>query len=610
MWAPERKQVDVMLDGQFFELQRDHQGYFAGLVPAARTGSLYKYRLDAGDSFPDPASRYQPHGPHDFSQVVDPDSFSWTDANWRGADIRGQIVYEMHIGTFTAEGAWSSAIRELPALADLGITVLEVMPLSEFPGKFGWGYDGVYPYAPTRLYGAPDDFRRFVDESHKLGMAVILDVVYNHLGPDGNYFGQFSPHYFTSRHQTDWGQALNFYDEQSGPVREFFICNASYWISEYHLDGLRLDATQNIYDESKDHILSAITREVRKAAHGRATIVVSENEPQDVRMVQPLEQGGHGMDGLWNDDLHHTAMVRMTGRSEAYYTDYSGSVQEFISAAKYGYLYQGQWYDWQHQRRGSMTFGLPPWHFVNFLQNHDQVANSARGERAHHLTSPGVFKAMTALILLAPGTPMLFQGEEFAASSPFLFFADQDPRIAPLVRKGRREFLGQFRSLALPSMWRCFAPPDDPKTFEMCKLDHSERKRHREIYALHRDLIRLRKSEEAFQRQEYGAVDGAVLGPDTFVLRFFTASGDDRLLVVNFGRDLHLRPAPEPLLAPPADKEWDVAWSSEDPNYGGCGSPQLDTVENWRIPGQAAVVLKPVARVRTAFQMESFSVLP
>jgi maltooligosyltrehalose trehalohydrolase len=256
-----------------------------------------------------------------------------------------------------------------------------------------------------------------------------------------------------------------------------------------------------------------------------------------------------------------------------------------------------------------MTFGLPPSHFVNFLQNHDQIANSARGERAHKLTSPGIFKAMTALILLAPGTPMLFQGEEFAASSPFLFFADQDPQIAPLVRKGRREFLGQFRSLALPSMWTCFAPPDDPKTFEKCKLDHSERERHREIYALHRDLIRLRKSEEAFKRQEYGAVDGAVLGLDAFVLRFFTSSGDDRLLVVNFGPDLHLRPAPEPLLAPPHDKEWDVAWSSEDPKYGGCGSPQLDTVENWRIPGQAAVVLKPVARVRTAFDMASFSVM-
>ncbi len=353
-----------------------------------------------------------------------------------------------------------------------------------------------------------------------------------------------------------------------------------------------------------------------KQAGGRATIVVGENEPQDVKLIRPPEQGGYGLDALWNDDLHHSAMVRMTGRSEAYYTDYRGAPQEFISAAKYGYLYHGQWYNWQHQRRGTPGFGLPPHAFVNFTQNHDQIANSARGQRAHELTSPGLWKAMTALILLAPGTPMLFQGQEFASSSPFLYFADHNEEIAPLVRQGRRKFLAQFRSLALPAMWPCFAPPEERQTFERCKLDRAEREVHREARALHCDLIRLRRGEEAFQRQEHGAVDGAVLGPDAFVLRFFAASGDDRLLLVNFGNDLHYSPAPEPLLAPPEDKEWpqgmewDVQWSSEDPRYGGCGVPQADTVENWKIPGQAAVVLRPVKRTRTNFTIASFNPLP
>ena len=582
----------MLLDDRFYPLEPEQNGYYSGLVPAAGAGSLYKYRLDDGESYPDPASRFQPDGPHGFSKVVDPDSFRWSDASWRGATIRGQIIYEMHVGTFTPEGTWEAAIRELPALAAIGITVVEPMPVSEFPGKFGWGYDGVHPFAPTRLYGSPDDFRRFVDEAHRLGLAVILDVVYNHLGPDGNYFGHFSPYYFTKKHRTDWGQAINYYDEHSEPVREFVIANAGYWIREFHLDGLRLDATQDIHDGSRDHIVAALTRQVRKEANGRATIVVAENELQEVGLMRPEEQGGYGIDALWNDDFHHSAMVRMTGHCRAYYTDYGGKAQEFVSSAKYGFLFQGQWYKWQKKRRGTPTFGLPPSGFVTFTQNHDQIANSARGERAHWLTSPGIYRGMTALVLLGPGTPMLFQGQEFASSAPFLFFADHKPELAVLVKEGRREFLAQFRNLANPSMWAGFAPPEDRSTFERCKIDHSERERHAEEYALHRDLIRLRRSEKAFQRQEYGAVDGAVIGEDAFVLRYFVTDGDDRLLVVNFGSDLHLNPSPEPLLAPPEGKGWRVLWSSEDPRYGGDGILELDGIDNWHIPGQAAVVLK------------------
>ena len=600
--------MDVVIAGepaQFLPLSRDSEdGYFSGRVDAAQAGTLYKYRLDGADWYPDPASRFQPEGPHGYSEVIDPGTFAWTDQKWRGMKLENQVVYEMHIGTFTAEGTWRAAIAYLPYLAETGITLLEVMPVSEFPGRFGWGYDGVHPFAPTRLYGGTNDFREFVDKAHANGLGVILDVVYNHLGPDGNYFGAYSPYYFTAKHKTDWGEAINFDGEHCGPVREFFTANAGYWIKEYHLDGLRLDATQNIYDDSPDHILTAIGRAVRAAADGRDTIVIGENEEQCVKLIRPIEKGGYGLDGLWNDDLHHTAMVRLTGHNEAYYTDYRGTPQEFVSAAKYGYLYQGQWYKWQNQRRGSASFGCPPGAFVNFLQNHDQIANSARGQRAHMLTAPGIHKAVTAYILLTPGTPMLFQGEEFASSAPFLYFADQGPEVAQLIKEGRRKFLGQFRSLGDAEMWSCFADPGDPQTFERCKLDHAERERgsHREVHELIRDVLKLKREDPVLSKPRPGSMDGAVLSTDAFVLRYFGES-DDRLVIVNFGVDLHLNPAPEPLLAPPEGKEWDIILSTEGPRYGGCGVPPADTVENWIVPGQATLVLKPVDRQRTAVDL-------
>ena len=321
------------------------------------------------------------------------------------------------------------------------------MPVADFPGRFGWGYDGVNLFAPTRLYGRPDDFRQFVDQAHANGLAVILDVVYNHIGPDGNYLAAFSDAYFTDRYLNEWGEAINFDGPDAGPSREFFIANAGYWIDEYHLDGLRLDATQQMFDSSPTHILTEIGQRVREMARGRATIISSENEPQETKIVRPVEQGGYGLDALWNDDFHHSAMVALTGRNEAYYTDYHGTPQELISAVKYGYLYQGQHYSWQKQRRGTPALDLAPSVFVSFIQNHDQVANTARGERVHTQTSPGRYRAMTALMLLAPATPMLFQGQEIAASAPFLYFCDHDPELASMVKAGRTEFLRQFPSI-------------------------------------------------------------------------------------------------------------------------------------------------------------------
>ena len=597
VWAPGRREVEVVFEGSSTDrlrLSPEPDGYFSGLSVETRPGALYRFRLDGGKTlYPDPASRFQPQGPHGPSQVVDPDAFNWSDRDWPGISPEHQVLYEMHLGTFTPEGTWDAAAQKLPHLVETGITCLEVMPVADFPGRFGWGYDGVDHFAPTRLYGTPDDFRRFIDRAHELGLGVILDVVYNHFGPDGNYMKEFSPDYFSTRHKTDWGEAINFDGKNSGPVREFFIANARHWIEEYHLDGFRFDATQNIYDDSRDHILAAITREARKAAGRRRVYLIAENEPQDTRIVRPQELGGYGMDGLWNDDFHHSAIVRLSGHNEAYYSDYLGNPQEFISACRWGYLYQGQYYRHQKKRRGTPALDLPPTAFVHFTENHDQVANFPHGHRTRALSGPGIYRAMTALMLLSPQTPMLFQGQEFGASSPFLFFADHHEELAKLVKKGRGEFLCQFPSVARPEMTLCLPDPGDASTFERCRLDWSERDRNAGIWQMHRDLLKLRREDPVFRLPQRGKIEGAVLGRDAFVLRYFGNEGDDRLLVVNFGIDLELTPAPEPMLAPPLEKRWDILWSSEDPKYGGCGTVPLESDEGWRLPGHAAVVLQP-----------------
>jgi maltooligosyltrehalose trehalohydrolase len=596
VWAPGRRTVTVELQTDSatrIALLPEPGGYFSGFAWDASAGMRYRLQLDDGEPLPDPASRFQPEGPHGPSQLVDSSSFAWTDENWKGKTIEGQVLYELHVGTFTPEGTWEAARRELPELQATGITVIEVMPVADFAGQFGWGYDGVGLFAPVALYGGPDDFRRFVDEAHGLNIGVILDVVYNHFGPDGNYLKEFSPDYFSSRYTTDWGEALNFDGTNCASVREFVLTNAAYWIEEFHLDGLRLDATQQIFDNSAEHILKAIVLRVRTAARGRATIIVAENEPQQSQLARPIEQDGFGIDALWNDDFHHSATVAFSGHNEAYFTDYRGTPQEFISAAKYGFLFQGQRYKWQKQRRGTPAFGLIPSQFVTFIQNHDQIANSGRGLRVSALTTPGRHRALTALLLLLPGTPMLFQGQEFAAATPFFYFADQSDELAKLVQKGRAQFLAQFRTLKSVEMSHVFADPGSIQTFQNSKLDFKDRQRNAPFYSMVKELIALRVRDQAFRVQVPGSVDGAVLAGESFVLRFFAAGKDDRLLMVNLGLDLEFDSVPEPLLAPPEGCHWTTRWSSEDPRFGGSGTYPLETDQNWRVPGHAAVVLQP-----------------
>lgn len=599
VWAPKSREAAILIDNRSFELESEEDGYFSGLVSEAQAGTRYKIQLDNG-AFPDPVSRFQPEGPHGHSQVIDPSVFRWGDQAWKGADRRGQIIYELHVGTFTPEGTWAAAASQLSELAELGVTMLEIMPLADFPGEFGWGYDGVCMFAPTRLYGKPDDVRAFINGAHALGISVILDVVYNHFGPDGNYIREFSEDYFSRKYKNEWGDPINFDDANSGPVREFFVTNARYWIEEFHFDGLRLDATQQIFDESQRHILTEIVAAVREGSHRRGSYVVGENESQHTHLMRPVEQGGYGLDALWNDDFHHSAVVALTGRNEAYYTDHLGKPQEFISAAKYGYLFQGQWYKWQRHARGSPALDLPPEQFVTFIENHDQVANSLRGQRIQELTTPGRLKAMTALLLLGPATPMLFQGQEFAASSPFLFFADHNAELNRLVARGRREFLEQFSSIASSECREIIANPGDAATFRCCKLDFRERERHAGMYQLHKDLIRLRREAAPIRDATRGSYDGAVLGEEAFLLRFFGTKADDRLLLINLGRDLQLNPAPEPLLACTAGADWEVEWSSEHLKYGGGGTPEIEDRENWHIPGHAAILLKPGKRKERA----------
>jgi maltooligosyltrehalose trehalohydrolase len=467
------------------------------------------------------------------------------------------------------------------------------MPVNEFNGPFGWGYDGVNLYAPTHLYGTPDALRHFIDRAHALGLGVILDVVYNHFGPSGNFIARFSPHYTSTRYENEWGEAINFDGEHSGPVREFFAANAAYWIAEFHFDGLRLDATQCLFDASPVHIVAEIAQRARAAAPGRSIYLCAENEPQHAGLARSIEDGGCGMDALWNDDFHHSAVVAATGACDAYYTETRGTPQELVSAVKWGFLYQGQYYAWQKKRRGHPAFDLPASAFITFLQNHDQVANSARGLRLHELTSPGRLRALTGLLLLAPGTPLLFMGQEFAASAPFLYFAAHGEELDPLVRKGRQEFLTQFPNIASADGGKLVASPAEEETYRRCKLDHAERERNAPIVRLHRDLLRLRREDAVFRQQDSRSLHGAVLGPEAFLLRFFGPRGDDRLLLVNLGATLPLLPMPEPLLAPPPGCRWKLLWHSEHPDYGGCGMAEPDGEHSWRLPAHALAVLVP-----------------
>jgi len=571
VWAPTHPRVTLVLEDREVPLNADGE-YHTGFAPDVAVGARYRFRV--GDQLlPDPASRFQPEGPLGPSVLVDPAAFRWTDGAWRGIPAARHVLYELHVGTFTPAGTYAAAAEHLPFLADVGITTLELMPLHECAGRYNWGYDGVNLFAPGHHHGTPDDLRRFVDRAHACGLAVILDVVYNHFGPAGNTMFTWSPRYKHTR-QTDWGEALDF---ASPGTRELVVENAAYWIREFHLDGLRLDATQAIQDDSPEHVIVALARAARAAAGDRTIFLVGENEPQDSSLLDG------GLDALWNDDFHHTARVALTGLVEGYLHDYRGTPQELISAVERGFLYQGQLYPWQHSPRGTPTRGIARNRFVHFLENHDQVANLGFGERLADVADPATIRAMTALLLLSPELPMLFQGQETGARQRWHFFVDHEEALHAPIRTGRARFCAQFPRLATPEAQAALVDPCSEATFRRCILDPGDRRLDHPVVALHRDLLRLRREAPAGDD-----VAGAVLAERTFALRF-----GDRLLLVNLGATFAQAVVPEPLLAPPPGTGWHVAWSSEDPRYGGHGTPPPFDRVRLALPARSAVLFVP-----------------
>ena len=470
VWAPAAKSVTLRLTNehgaQDWPMQSADDGLFI-LQTQAQAGDRYFYIVDQNKPVPDPVSRLLPEGVHGRTEIVDPEKFKWTDLGFRGLPLCEYVIYELHVGTFTAEGTFDAAIAMLPYLKKLGITVIEIMPVAAFPGIRNWGYDGVSPYAVQSSYGGPEGLKRLVNAAHAIGLGVILDVVYNHLGNEGNYLRFFGP-YFTGKHKTPWGEAINYDQPGSEGVRRYFLENALYWIREYHFDGLRLDAVQTIYDDSPQHILAEISENVSLLAQAvdRTVCVIAETDENDARLVQPLKSGGYGLDAIWSDDFHHAVHSFLTGERKGYYQDF-GRPEQIAQALRSGFVYQGEPFQfWGGQPRGTSSAGMPAPAHVICLQNHDQVGNRARGERLTELIPFGARMLTAALLLLSPETPLLFMGQEFDETNPFLFFTDYgDPALQAAVSKGRRQEFKDFdfATEEIPD-------PQDRATFQRSKL--------------------------------------------------------------------------------------------------------------------------------------------
>ena len=492
VWAPRPRQVELCLGTRRVAMEPDPSGWWRASVPDAGPGTRYGFSLDGGPVRPDPRSAFQPDGVDGPSEVVDHGAFSWTDARWRGVPLRGAVLYELHVGTFTPEGTFDAVIGRLDHLAELGVDAVELMPVAEFSGARGWGYDGVDLYAPHHRYGGPDGLKRLIDACHARGIGVVLDVVYNHLGPAGNYLPEFGP-YFSERHHTNWGAAVNFDGPGSDEVRRFVVDNAVMWLRDYHIDGLRLDAVHAIIDDSAVHVLEELAGEVDALAGrlGRHLFLIAESDLNDPRFVRPRDAGGFGLDAAWADEWHHALHAVLTGERSGYYEDF-GPLGLLAKALRQAWVYDGTWSPHRRRHHGRSPAGLAGHRFVVCTQNHDQVGNRARGERSGALMSVGRLKVAAALLLSSPFLPLLFQGEEWGASAPFLYFTDHgDPELGRAVTEGRRREFASFG-------WSPDEVPDpqDPATFEQSRLDWSEtaKDEHADVLSWYRTLAGLRRS--------------------------------------------------------------------------------------------------------------------
>ncbi|HTV62683.1 MAG TPA: malto-oligosyltrehalose trehalohydrolase [Verrucomicrobiae bacterium] len=493
VWAPLPQKVELYLNGNKFPMTRDDNDWWSTEVESAKAGDDYGYLLDGEGPFPDPRSPSQPHGVHKLSRLVDPNAYPWMDRKFQAPPFPFAIIYELHIGTFTLAGTFLSAIEKIELLLALGVTHVEFMPIVEFSGNHGWGYDGVDLFAPHHAYGGPDDLKKLVDACHARGLAVILDVVYNHLGPAGNYLAKFAP-YFTRKFRTFWGEGVNYDDADSGEVRRFFCDNALMWLRDFHFDGLRLDAVHGIFDTSATHILEQLEIEVEKlsAQMGRHLVLIAESDLNDPRLLWSRERGGFQLDAQWSDDFHHALHTVLTGEMTGYYSDF-GKIGDLAKALRRAYVYDGRYSKHRRRVHGRPVEGLSGHRFLGYLQNHDQIGNRARGERSSHLMSAGKLKIAAALVLTAPFVPMLFQGEEWGAETPFCYFTDfQEPEFAQAVREGRCREFAAFG-------WKPedTADPQAGETFGKSKLNWTEISRppHAEILDWHKQLIQLRRNE-------------------------------------------------------------------------------------------------------------------
>ena len=503
VWAPRAEKVELVLTAERRERLDgpDERGWFQADVGGVGPGDDYAFSLDGGDPRPDPRSNWQPCGVHGPSRLVDHGAFPWTDDVWDGGVPLAQaVVYELHVGTFSPEGTYEGAIPRLDHLVALGVTAVELMPAADYPGRWGWGYDGVDLFAPRAAEGGPEGLKRLVDAAHARGLSVILDVVYNHLGPSGNYLGDFGP-YFTERYATPWGQAVNLDGPGSDAVREFVVDNARMWLRDYHVDGLRLDAIHAIVDTSATHILEELATKVHQLQPPR--FLIAESDLNDPRLVRDSEVGGYAIDAQWSDDFHHALHAVLTGERAGYYADF-GELGQLAKALRQGYVYDGGYSSYRRCRHGRAPTGIPATRFVGYLQNHDQVGNRAQGERSAALLDPDLLKLAAALVLLGPWVPMLFQGEEWAAGTPFLYFTDHDdPELGRAVTAGRRREFAAFG-------WDPTEVPDpqDPRSFRRSKLDWGEvtRPGHAELLDWHRRLIALRRATPALSDGRFADV--------------------------------------------------------------------------------------------------------
>jgi maltooligosyltrehalose trehalohydrolase len=571
VWAPDHERVGVAVGGgneprRRFALEPEGQGYFSGLDPEGRAGDLYRFEV-GNERVADPASRFQPLGVEGPSQVIDPRAYQWITPGWRSPGLKGRVIYELHVGTFTPEGTFLAAIDRLDDLVDLGVNTIELMPLADFAGDRNWGYDGVMLFAPPRCYGKPDELRALIDAAHARGLAVIVDAVYNHLGPVGNVLQRYARDYMHHERGTDWGQSLNFDGPNSEPVRLFFLQNACMWFDEYRVDGLRLDAIHAIHDTSPTHLIA----EIAAAAHVRGGFTIGEDERNDAKAIRPRTEGGWGLDGVWSDDFHHTLRVALTGQQEAHFACYRGTIDEWVITLRDGWLYSGQPFKQWNRPRGTPVDGRTPEQFVLCISNHDQVGNRPLGDRLHDVVSPEAYRALSMLLCLSPYTPMLFMGQEWGATSPFPYFTDHPGEVGQNIRQGRlKEFSSKNASYGEDVLAR-MPDPQAVSTFESARLKWDERSepRHRGILALYRECLQLRARFPIFQspdrelwRVEQVAEDVLSLrwgAPDRdWLLLFSLTAPDERIVNHRF-------------VQPRLGRHWQLVIASNEERFGGSG---------------------------------------